>query len=261
MSKITAVILTRNEENMIADCIDSVSFCDEIIVIDSNSSDKTSDIAKKMNAKVYKTELTDFAKRREFGMCKTNTNWILYIDADERVSRELVSSIKYISRSNRDIVSSIQKSEYIAYRIKRKNFYFGNNEWPQAESLERLFYKKALKGWKGALHETAVVEGEIGELDGYILHYTHRDFSSMLAKTIEWSAVEAKLRFDANHPAVVWWRFIRVMLTAFYESFFKQKGYKVGMVGLLESIYQAFSIFVTYARLWELQQKNIKLKM
>jgi glycosyltransferase involved in cell wall biosynthesis len=270
MSKITAVILTKNEENMIADCIDSVSFCDEVIVIDSNSTDRTFDIAKKMNAKVYETDLADFAKRRELGMIKAKSNWILYVDADERVSSSLRENIQFQifpiksgSRMENTIGTNVKyqmKSQIVAYRIKRKNFYFGNHEWPQIETLERLFYKKALKGWKGVIHESAVFVGEIGELDGYLLHYTHRDLSSMLVKTIEWSAVEAKLRFDADHPKVVWWRFIRVMLTSFINSYIKQKGYKAGIVGLLESIYQAFSIFITYARLWELQQNKLKVQ-
>ena len=78
----------------------------------------------------------------------------------------------------------------------------------------------------------------------------------MLDKTIEWSKVEAETRFQMNHPKMTWWRFPRVMITAFLDSYFRQGGYKIGVAGLIESVYQAFSIFVTYARLWELQQKK-----
>lgn len=251
MSKLTAIILTKNEEEMIADCIDSLSFCDEIIIIDSCSTDRTADIAKKMGAKIYQTEDDDFSKRRELGLQKTRTSWLLYVDADERVNKELVNEIK-------NTISN--KNNLDAYRLSRKNYYFGNYEWPYIEKLERLFKKSALLGWQGKLHETPQIKGEIGDLNGFIIHYTHRDLSSMLQKTIEWSAVEAKLRYDSNHPPVVWWRFPRVMLTAFYDSYIKQKGYKVGKVGLIESIYQMFSIFITYARLWEMQDKKRKMK-
>ena len=108
----------------------------------------------------------------------------------------------------------------------------------------------------GELHETAKVNGGIGELQGLIYHYTHWDLFSMLQKTILWSDIEAKLRIDSNHPSMSWWRFIRVMITAFYDSYIKQGGYSVGTIGLIESMYQAFSIFVTYANLWELQEKE-----
>jgi hypothetical protein len=78
----------------------------------------------------------------------------------------------------------------------------------------------------------------------------------MVTKTNEWSLEEAKLRFDAGHPPVVGWRLIRVMITGFWRSFISQGGWKAGTVGWIESIYQGFSMFITYAKLWELQQKK-----
>lgn len=252
MSKISAVIIARNEENTIADCIESVSFCDEIIVIDNDSTDKTADVAKNMRAKVYLVNEKSFAKLRNIGALRAKAVWILYIDADERVSTTLKENIQEIINKS--------KIEASGYRIMRKNYYFGKHEWPYIEKLERLFIKKHLKKWYGDLHETPETTGKIKDItEGYLFHYTHRDLSSMLRKTIEWSKVEARLRFDSNHPKVTWWRFPRVMLTAFYDSYIKQKGYKAGAVGIVESMYQAFSMFITYARLWEMQQNNIKL--
>lgn len=249
MTKISAIIIAKNEESMIADCLDSLSFCSEIIVIDGGSEDRTTEIAGKMSAKVYEYISSDFSKIRNFGLKKSTGDWILYIDADERATADLALEIK-----NKTV-----DSVYSAYKIKRKNFYFGKHEWPHIEHLERLFKKSKLKSWYGSLHESPEVEGEIGELDGYFLHYTHRDLSSMVKKTIEWSKVEARLRFESGHPSVTWWRFPRVMLTAFFDSYLRQKGWKVGVVGLIESLYQSFSIFVTYARLWEMQNE-LKIK-
>lgn len=249
MSKISAVIITRNSEELIADCIDSVSFCDEVIVIDNNSSDRTPDIAKHLGARVFETPSKSFAEKRNLGLQKVRTKWLLYIDDDERVSKELANSIK-------EKVSSIKGDNYAAYKIERKNFYLGNHEWPQIEKHARLFNKSSLKEWRGRLHETPVVDGEVSELDGYLLHYTHRNLTQMVGKTIEWSEIEAELRLRSNHPNMTSWRFFRVMLTAFYDSFIKQKGYKAGTAGVVESVYQSFSIFITYARLWELQNKK-----
>lgn len=249
MNTISAIVLTKNEEERIADCLDTLSFCTEIIIVDSASEDRTVDIAKRMGASVVDSKTSDFSQKRTEGLRKAKGDWILYVDADEQVTPSLRDNIK-------SKISDIEYQNYSAYKIKRKNFYFGNHEWPHVEELERLFRKNSLKGWYGKLHESPKYEGEIGQLDGFILHYSHRDLTSMLNKTIEWSEVEAKLRFEAGHPKMTWWRFPRVMITAFLNSYILQKGWKTGTVGLIESTYQAFSAFITYARLWEMQHKK-----
>jgi len=246
MSRISAVVIAKNSEKLISDCLESLEFCDEIIVIDSGSSDRTVQVAKNLGARVFEISGADFSEMRNVGLQKTTNDWILYIDTDERVSNELKASIK----------NAVKDEDFAAYKLKRKNFYFGSFEWPYIEKLERLFRRKNLKGWHGKIHESPIIEGKVGTLDGFLLHYTHRDLSSMVDKTIEWSEVEAELRFKSNHPKMTWWRFPRVMITAFLDSYVKQKGYKSGVAGLVESIYQSFSIFITYARLWELQNKK-----
>lgn len=247
MTKLSAVVIAKNEEERIADCLDSLSFCDEVILIDNGSEDRTADISKRMAAKVFDFKSNDFSELRNFGLKETTGNWILYVDADERVDNKLRESIQ----------STIKGSESLAaYKVTRKNFYLGNHQWPKTEKMERLFRKDKLKDWKGELHESPVIEGEVGELGGFLLHYTHRNLSQMLQKTIEWSKVEAELRYDANHPKMSWWRFPRVMISTFFDYYVKQGGYKIGTAGLIESMYQSFSIFVTYARLWEMQKKK-----
>lgn len=245
MSKISVIILTKNSEELIADCLDSVSFCDEIIVIDDGSTDRTVDLVKHLGARVFNSISISFADKRNLGLSKAKCKWVLYIDSDEQVSSELKKNILEIINKT--------KTEYEAYKLKRKNFYLGNHEWPTIEKHLRLFNKNSLKEWTGTLHETPLVDGETAEVEGFLLHYTHRDLSSMVDKTAKWSGIEAQLRFNANHPRMQAWRFGRVMLTAFWDSYIRQKGYKAGTTGLIESMYQAFSIFITYARLWEMQ--------
>lgn len=249
MKTIAAIVIAKNEEKMIKECLASLSFCNEIVVIDNGSQDQTLEISKKMGAKVFDFRTDDFSKLRNFGLEKANYDWILYVDADERVTNDLKKEIK----------EKIEHAgKFAAYKIKRKNFYFGNYEWPYVEKIERLFKKEFIKGWRGKLHENSVVDGKVSELEGLLLHYTHRDLASMVDKTLVWSKTEAKLRFDSNHPKIAWWRFPRVMIPAFINSYIIQGGWKVGAVGLVESIYQAFSIFITYAKLWELQNAKIK---
>lgn len=254
--KLSVIILSKNAEYQIENAIRSVSFADEIIVIDSGSTDKTIEIAKKAKVKIFNIKTEDFSKMRNLGLEKAQSEWVLYVDTDEVVSKELASSIIHSTSSGQEYQASSINSTQVAFRIKRKNFYLGSYEWPKIEKLERLFKKDALKGWYGELHESPKIEGLIGELDGFLLHYAHKDLSSMVKKTIQWSDVEAHLRYSTNHPKMSWWRFPRVMFSAFADSYIKKGGWKLGTAGLIESIYQSFSMFITYAKLWELQNKK-----
>lgn len=245
--KITGIIIAKNEEEMIEEALKSLGFCNEILVIDNNSTDKSIEIAEKYKAKIIKSKASSFSELRNLGKEHAASDYIFYIDADERVDETLRKSILFEIKSN---------SSYSAYKINRKNFYLGSNQWPKVEKLERLFKKDKLISWKGEIHESPVVDGDIGQIDGTLLHFTHRNLSQMLRKTIEWSDTESKIRIEANHPKMTWWRFPRVMITSFLRSYISEKGYKVGVPGLIESLYQSFSTFITYAKLWEAQNKK-----
>lgn len=248
MKTITGVIIAKNEEEIIDNALKSLGFCDETLVIDNGSRDNTSEIARKYRAKVIQKESSDFSQLRNFGKENASGDYILYVDADEVVDNALRKSILFEIKSNSSIA---------AYEIKRKNFYLGDNEWPVTENILRLFKKEKLVGWKGEIHESPVVDGDIGQLDGYLEHHTHRNLSQMLSKTIEWSDIESKIRIEARHPKMRGWRFPRVMITTFLKYYVRQRGYKLGVVGLIESLYQVFSVFITYAKLWEKQNKKI----
>lgn len=241
--KISAIVLAKNEGWRIRKCLESVSWADERIVIDNDSIDDTAKIAKKLGARLIPSTVKSFAERRNIGSREAKHEWVFYVDADEVVTPELAKEIQNIT------------PHLDAYWIRRKNYYLGK-PWPFEEKILRLFKKSALKEWYGDLHESPRVEGRTGELSAPLLHDTHRTLEEMVAKTNEWSDIEAKLRYDAGHPPVVWWRFFRVMATAFFDSFIKKSGWRAGTVGWIESIYQAFSMFITYAKLWEMQQNN-----
>ncbi len=249
MSKISAVVLAKSEEDRIGKCLASLSWVDERIVIDNGSTDKTVELAKKHNAKVIEISDGDFSQFRNRGKEAVGGEWLLYVDADEQVTPQLRKKIEAI------INTFNPKNGPFGYFIKRKNLYLGH-PWPYMDKMQRLFWKKSLLGWQGKLHETALVDGAIGIIDEPLLHDTHRTISEMVAKTNLWSDVEAKLRIDSGHPQIVWWRFLRVMATAFWNSFVSQEGWRAGIIGWIESMYQAFSMFITYAKLWELQQKE-----
>jgi len=245
---LTAIIIAKNEEQRLDRCLSSLKWISHIIVVDNHSTDKTREIAHKHNTAICDSESRSFSVLREIGAKNARSKWILYMDADEVMTDELKN----------EIIEILNKSDSKpAYFIKRKNYYYGKYLWPETDKMQRLFIKDKLIGWQGDLHETPDIDGETGELDNYLLHYTHRNLEDMIIKTNEWSDIEANLRFISGHPQMTWWRFIRIMLTGFYDSFIHKKGYRAGTVGLIESIYQSFSMFITYAKLWEMQKNNI----
>lgn len=243
-NSISAVILTKNEETRIAECMNSVAWADEIIVVDNGSTDKTVEIAKKLNAYVIIDQSNDFSGLRNKGAEIAKGTWLLYIDADEVVTTKL----------RKEIEEKIKESSS-AYYISRRNYYLGH-EWPTKDKMIRLIRKEALIAWNSKLHEHPEIRGFIGDLKEPLIHNTHRTLSEMVEKTNEWSDIEADLRLQANHPHMVAWRFFRVMGSAFWKSYIYEGGWKAGIVGWIESMYQAFSMFITYAKLWEKQQKT-----
>ncbi len=249
--KLSVVIITKNEAKIIEKCLNSVKLLHpfETLVIDDSSTDKTREIAMKEGARVVKHPKNNFAEIRNYANKIAQGDWLLHIDADELVTKELAQSV----------TQELSNPQVTGYQIKRVNFYLGKR-WPKKENILRLFKKNACKGWFGDVHETVQVEGPVGQLNGELLHYTHRNLTEMVTNTIVWSEIEANLRFEAKHPPVVWWRIPRVMLTTFWDYYVSQGGWSVGTVGLIESIYQAFSMFITYARLWELQQGLVEAR-
>jgi glycosyltransferase involved in cell wall biosynthesis len=248
MARLSILVITRNEEKNIKDCLESVSFADEVIVVDSYSNDRTAVLAEEKGVKVFLHQFKNFSDQKNFALSRAASDWVFYLDADERITPELAKEILKKIHS--------PKEENSAFKIKRKNFYLGENPWPHIEKLERLFKKDSLSGWRGQLHESPIFKGSLGQLDGFLIHYAHASLSEMVKKTIVWSEIEARLRFKTKHPKMTWWRFPKIMLMTFADYYFKQGGWKIGTVGLIESLYQSFSIFITYARLWEMQKEN-----
>ncbi len=244
---LSVVVITKNEEALIDACLKSVSFADEIIIVDQGSTDKTIEIAKKFNAKVIKEESLDFSKRRNLGMEEAKGDWVLYLDADERVLAPLKEEIQGI----------IEQTEKSAYAISRKNIIFGeevsygpfSKDW-----VIRLFKRENFEKWVGEVHEHPEFKGNLGYTKNSFLHLTHRDIDHIVLKSLEWSKIDAKLRLNVNHPKMSSWRFLRILTTELFNQGVLRKGFFSGTVGIMDSILQAFSMFITYVRLWQLQQ-------
>lgn len=256
--KISIIIIAGNEQNMILDCLKSSAWADEIILVAANSTDDTVKIARNFSPqiKIYQTYdeyNKNFSKWRNLGYSHACGAWILYVDADERVTHQL----------QEEILEIIQKDDpnYTYYVIPRANYYLNHRvkfggSYP--DYVKRFLRKQFFKGFAGELHEEPIVKGNFSYLENHFLHYTHRDLTSMLQKSLAWTDIEAKVLFKDNHPPIVWWRFIRMILTKLFSRLIWQQMYRDGIVGWISAIFESFDTFMIYARLWELQQKSSK---
>jgi (heptosyl)LPS beta-1,4-glucosyltransferase len=255
-SKLSIVICSGNAQDQILDCLKSCTFAQEIILVAANSTDNTKAMVKKFDPNIKIIETYDeynknFTKWRNLGYKAASLPWILYVDTDEIVSREL----------KREIISLINSkiTNYSYYVIPRENYYLNHRvkyggSYP--DYVKRLYKISFFHGYQGILHEEPVIEGEMGYLKYPFIHHTHTDLKSMLQKSLAWTDMEARALFDNNHPPVVWWRFPRVMITKFWQRLVVQQMWKDGNVGWISVIFEMFDTFMIYARLWELQQTS-----
>lgn len=252
--KLSIIILAGNEETMIKDCLLSAKFADQIVLVLANSTDKTEAIAKSLKIPLTIVKTSDeynknFSKWRNLGYKASKHQWLFYLDADERITPLLQAEI--INTIN----SPVQKYTY--YAIPRANHYLGKRvrygaSYP--DYVKRLYQRSNFSGYRGYLHEEPIVKGEIGHFKNDLLHFTHRDLSSMLQKTLSWTDMEAQALYESHHPPVYWWRFPRMMLTKFWERLVKQQMWRDGTVGWISAIFESFDTFIIYAKLWEKQK-------
>lgn len=251
-NNISAIVITKNEEEKIGECLDSLSWADEVLVIDTGSDDKTIQIATKRKAIVISFAKGGFSDWRNQGAKEAKSDWLLYVDADERVTPLLRKEILKVINSPTDIV---------LYAIPRRNIILGKEMkhggwWP--DHVKRLMKKEALVKWEGDLHENPVVKGELGHLVNPLVHLKHTKLSEMVEKTNKWSEIEAKLLLKSGHPKMAGWRFFRIMATELWYRLIKLKGFLDGTEGVVYAIYQMWSKFVTYGKLWEMQLNRKK---
>jgi len=251
--KLSVIIIAKDEERKIEDCLKSVKWADEIIFIDTGSDDKTTDIAKRHGASVTQYEKGGYSDWRNKGLEKAKGSWVFYVDADERVTPEL--------RKEVEKVVSEKEGKYSSFAIPRRNIILGREMkhggwWP--DYVKRLYEKKNLVKWEGDLHEEPVFRGEMGHLENPLIHEKHGNLGEMVEKTNRWSEIEAKLMFDANHPQMNIIRFLTAMTREFWLRMIKNVAFLDGTEGIIYALYQVYSKFISYAKLWEMQLKSQK---
>lgn len=248
--KLSVVVSAYNEEKNLGECLDSVrDIADEIIVIDNESQDATVEIARKHNAKIY-TQANKLMLNinKNFGFKKASGEWILNLDADERVSEELKSEIMAVLKENNETING--------YWVPRKNIIFGkwiqNSIWWPDLHL-RLFRKEKGTFAEKHVHEHIDVKGRIEKLESPIIHNNYQSVSQYLYKMDKiYTENEVKKILD-NNQKLTTFDAIRMPVHDFLKTFFLQKGYRDGLHGLVLSLLQAFYAEIVFAKVWEKQ--------
>lgn len=245
--KLSAVISTYNSAGVIKDCLESLEFVDEIVVVDHKSGDDTVALVKKYTKRIYEepNDPSGIDIQKNVGFTKAKGDWILSIDADERVTPELAREIKHV----------IGEISPVAYKIPRKNIIFGkwiehSLWWPDYQL--RLFQKGKGRYVAINVHKDLHVDGPVGQLEHPMTHENYQTLSQYLQKMDVYTENEAdSLVRDNVH--MQWTDALRLPLADFLKTFFLQAGYKDGLHGLILSILQAFYAFLVFAKVWQKQ--------
>jgi len=247
---LSAVIITKNEEKNIGTCISSLDFCDEVIVIDSGSTDSTCKIARERGAKVFHEPWKGYAEQKNYGNSQAAGQWILSLDADEEIT-DLLKPL---------ILKAIQSNEFEAYKIPRKTYHSG--QWIQyggwyPNALIRLF-KKNSGAWKSdEVHEAFHCTGRVGSLSEPFVHHSFASFKEQAHKNNEYSSLGAK-KLRRNRQAFSILKLLVKPPLKFLETFVLKRGFLDGMRGYIIAVMAAHSVFLKWAKLWELESGEKK---
>lgn len=244
---LTAVIITKNEEKNIVDCLESLNFCTESIVIDDSSTDRTREVARLNGATVVEHKLeNNFSEQRNLGLKLAKTDWVLFIDADERISEDLAYEIK----------KSILKENIDGYYIKRVDKLFGKVlKHGEVGNIKLLRIGKKNAGrWKGTVHEAWEIEGKTETLKNHLFHEPHKTVSDFLSEINFYSTLRAKELFDQGKKSSLL-SIILYTKAKFFLIYFIRLGFMDGIRGLLLSVMMSFHSFLTRSKLYLLERK------
>lgn len=246
---LSALILAYNNENEIERCINSLDFAEEIVVLDSFSTDQTVEIAKKMGAKVYQYPFTTFGELRNLALSHATHDWIFSLDTDEVATRKVVEEIKSI------LASSNAKD---AYFVPRRNTVFGqairHGGWYPDYRQPQFFKKKALVyNQEDNVHEGFKILGKKGYLKNYIYQYPFDSLHQYLDKMERYSSLMAQRMLNEGRR---FWPHQLIMnpMNAFFKRYFLRKGFIDGVHGLLMAGLYSYYTFLKYAKFWEVEK-------
>lgn len=248
MTKITAIIPTLNEQERIKNSLKSAEFADEVIVIDSYSSDDTVAIVKQSKATLIQRKFDDFSSQKNYAIDQASHDWIVWIDADEVLTKELQEEIKEAVENPKN---------YVGFYIYRTFFFKGKKmryTGTQNDKLIRVFNRQHCR-YEGMVHEKIKPEGKIGTLENKILHYSYISFDRYIVKLNQHSELKAEELFERG-MTITPFHIIIKPLARFIKHYFIKLGILDGFYGFIISFALSYGVLVRYIKLWNLKQKH-----
>ena len=241
MKRLAAIVITYNEEKHISDCLDSLAFADELLVFDSFSTDKTVEIAREKGAQVLQRPFDHFAGQRNAALeaIQGIADWVLFVDADERVTPELAAEIRAV----------IESAIYVGYRIPRHNYLFGKSTegagWYPDYQTRLLKVGKAHYDPERKVHELVILDGDEGTLKEHLIHYNYATVAQFIAKQRKYVAYDAQILLEQGiRPKL--YTYLLQPLRHFWWRFVTLKGYRDGWHGFRLSAMMAWYEFRKY---------------
>lgn len=239
---ITAIIPTLNEEIHIEEAIKSVSFANEIIIIDSFSTDKTVELAKKQNVKIIQRKFDDFSTQKNYAIDLATNKWIYLLDADERVTSKLREEILEAVKNPRN---------FVGFYMKRTLFFMGKEiryGGCQSDKVVRLFLKKFCRYDGNPVHESITTNGKLGFFKYKINHFSYRGYDHYISKMNHYAALRGK-QLHINGKKVSLFHILIKPLARFVIHYFVRLGFLDGFEGFIFAKTQAYGVFTRYVKL------------
>jgi glycosyltransferase involved in cell wall biosynthesis len=250
---ISAIVLTHNEEENIKDCLESLKFCGEIIIVDDNSQDNTLKIAKKFNTKIFTHSLNgDFSAQRNFGLERAKGDWVLFLDADERIDENLAREIIEKTWA----VAGKKKSDYPqGYYIRRRDF-FWERELRHGETANLEFLRLARRDaglWQRRVHEYWSIKGETQTLENSLSHYPHKTLREFVRETDYYSSLHAEEKKSKGEKSGI----IKIALwpaLKFIHNFIFRRGFLDGQAGVVMALMMSLHSYLAWSKLYLAQR-------
>lgn len=245
MNRLSVIVITFNEEQNIEDCLDSIRWADELIVVDSFSQDRTVELARRYTDKVYQREWMGYARAKDYALSKATGDWVLWLDADERVTPGLAAEL-------REAVSR-DENPFSGYRLPRRAYFLGR--WIKycgwyPGYVCRLFRRDKARFDESLVHESVTVDGQIGYLKGDMIHYTDQDLEHYFQKFNQFTSLAVEqLHKDGKRFRLIDLIFRPVF--AFLKMYVFKLGFLNGIQGFILSVLSSSYVFTKYAKLWE----------
>jgi glycosyltransferase involved in cell wall biosynthesis len=240
---LSVVIITKNEAGNIADALESVRWVDDVVVVDSGSSDATVEIARQFTDHVTTRAWEGYGAQKNYATGLAAHDWVLSLDADERVSKELATEIQELLQSG----PSMQ-----GYRIPRTMHYLGrwirSTDW--YPDLQLRLYDRRVARWNSRhVHESVTVDGRVGKLRSEIYHYSYRDIAHHLSTIDRYTTLAVKQMVSEQQRAG-WLELISRPPLTFLRNYVLKRGIRDGVPGLIVSLMNSYYVFLKFAKLW-----------